>query len=192
MNQRRVILIALGCALGTGLTVPRHVSAQTLEIQEEVAGSLVKADPTGIGYLKWVWRWANVLGTEIDTTQFQGPVTLKEALDVAYDHCADKEIELNILIDHRAFGKRPEHEQLLDVEVNLSALPKRVPLSRLFMEMLDHLPEEDATIVLHYTFLEITTVREAGRSGLSFHIARRIARSCAFGGGPAWRRRSSS
>src|SRR5262245_22106869 len=136
---------------------------------------MLEGEPSGIGYFKWVWRWANILSTEIDTTQFQGLVTLKEALDVAYDHCAAKEIELNILIDHRGFGKRPEHDELFDLQVDLSALPKRVPLSRLFIEVLGQLPAEDATIVLRHTYVEITTVRAAGRSGLSFHIARRIA-----------------
>lgn len=168
------LLVLVVCAFGIGAFFPSVASAQTLEVLEERTGG-VEADPTGIGYFKWVWRWANILSTEIDTTQFRGPLTFMEALGIAYDQCASKGIELQILVDRAALVEKVEGDDVADVRMEFSGLPNRVPLSRLLMEMLDQLPEADATIVVRNTYLEITTIRAAGRSGLSFHIARRIA-----------------
>lgn len=168
------LLALVACAFGIGAFCPSVASAQTLEVQEEGFG-LLQAEPTGIDYFKWVWRWANILSTEIDTTQFRGPLTFKEGLGIAYEQCQDKGIELPILVDHAAFVGKVTDNKVYDVPMEITGLPKRVPLSRLLMEMLDQLPDADATIVVRNSYLEITTVRAVGRSGLSFHIARRIA-----------------
>lgn len=167
--------IVLVCVLGFTTTVAATVSAQTLEVQEEIAGTLRQADPTGLGYLKWVWRWAKILSSEVDLTQSQGPLTFKEALGIAYEQCQDKGIELQILVDRAALVEKMKGGDIFDLRMEFADLPKRVPLSRLLMEMLDQIPDADATIVVRNTYLEITTVRAAGRSGLSFQVARRVA-----------------
>lgn len=168
--QRHVLEFAIAAwLLSLGV---QNVSAQTLEIQEEITGFIVEErDP--FGFLSWTWRWANILNTEIDIVGFGERKSLHRTLGSINEEFAKRGRGIRGEVDLAAFANKGTG--LDDVVMDLSNLPERVTLSRLLVAILDQLPDQDATIVLGHSHFEITTLQVAGRRGISFHLARRIA-----------------
>lgn len=161
------------------------VRAQTLEVQEEIFGLL--QEPSFIDRLKRIWRLAEVLSTEVELQDLKGPVSIKDALGMIHDQFAVKGVRLKLLIDQSSFQENKDgfdQPSFSEQTVDFSGLPQRVVLSRVLMEMLDQLPYPNATVVIRDSWegnwLEFTTVQAAGRQGLSFHVARRIAPTVRF------------
>jgi len=166
LRRWQISLILCGALLAS-LASPRELRAQTVEIHEEITSRLEQS--SWLGPLKWAWRWAHVLGAEVNLAEFDGPMPLKGVLDVAYDQLSAHCIQLDFLIDSAELDKDAD-DSCLKCMIDLSKLPRRVTLHRLLVEALKQLPQRQATVLVRPTYLEITTVQAAQGRDRSFYF----------------------
>lgn len=166
-----ILLVCIAALAASG----ERVAAQTPEIQEEITGFLQPEPPLGMDYLKWAWRWAEILDTEVDTTPCREPRTLSETVTVLADQLSAMGIDLRIHVDQRNLETDSQQPDCLIWRVDLSATPQRVKLGQFLIGLLDQLPCKNGAVRLGRGWLEITTTRVAAGQDRSFHLLRRGA-----------------
>ena len=129
-HRKLLLLVVLGiCWPG-----PVRLRAQTEQIQSAVTGLLQRQREN---HLQWVWRWMGILGTEIDTTEFEGTLSLFEASVRLAVQLGRNGIDFDLFLDDPNLVEGGAVDDLWKHPINLSGLPTRVSLNQFLLEMLD-------------------------------------------------------
>ncbi|HYT91815.1 MAG TPA: hypothetical protein VEL76_24080, partial [Gemmataceae bacterium] len=106
--------------------------------------------------------WLSILNEAAEAKSSQEPMTLKQALDLVGGWIANYIPNPQLFVDEEAFlAEDPNLRTLLDTEIRLPPLPRKMAISSLLRVVLDKFPGRNATFLLRSGTLEITTVKAA-------------------------------
>jgi hypothetical protein len=113
-------------------------------------------------------RIAKLLDTPVDLKALQGQeVVFKEAIVVLHDLLAQRDGELNVLVNADAFKEEnPDAPDIYDTKIKFPALPKQLPAGEALLFMLAQVPTNNATFLVKRDYLEVTTVSRASPAAL--------------------------
>jgi len=102
-----------------------------------------------------------VLRIDLETRDFENPMTFRDFLGLIRDKLAAKQETLPILVDARAF--KEDGLEIYDAQVRLTAAPGQMSVGNIFRAAFSELGGPEATLLLRRGLVEITTRAAAGK-----------------------------
>jgi hypothetical protein len=108
-----------------------------------------------------------ILEERVDVAKYEGPLTLRDALEILQRDLAGRGMELDIIVDTDVFKEEnPEAPDIYDTQVKLPPLPRKLTVAMLLRQMLNKVPTGNATYLVFRDHVLVTTMARSGIESL--------------------------